>query len=244
MDRIVAQAASLAADTSSRSSAGMRAGRRPGGRTPRAPAAQPPAAPAPRPSPPRRSRPRRRRSSMRWSPSGEGPRREAARRAVELYRQALAIRPSWPRAVEPRHGALRGSIASPRRATRSGRRARDPQNGTAWAFKGLCEFRLKNYDTALADLHEARTRGVAGSREIADVARYHSAILLTRVGQFDQALKILSDFGLEGNDSPRHHRSDGAGGRCACRMLPGRTAGHKRELVLMAGRARYFRRRA
>ena len=77
-----------------------------------------------------------------------------------------------------------------------------PQNGTAWTFKGLCEFKLKNYDRALSDLAEARAHGVIDVQEIADVARYHSAILLTRIGQYDQALLTLSDFGVEGKDSP------------------------------------------
>jgi tetratricopeptide (TPR) repeat protein len=124
-------------------------------------------------------------------------------RAVDLYKQALAIRPTWAEGQWnlgtalyelERFGEARDAF---RRVV-----AAHPQNGTAWAFKGLCEFRLTNYDTALADLVQAKEHGVVGGQSIADVARYHSAILLTRIGQFDQALLVLNDFGLEGNDSP------------------------------------------
>ncbi len=114
-----------------------------------------------------------------------------------------------------------------------------PENGTAWAFKGLCEFRLKSYDTALSDLIEARTRGVVGGQSMTDVARYHSAILLTRIGEFDQALLILNDFGLEGNDSPGIIEAMGLA-VLRLPMLPADLPGARRELVLMAGRARYF----
>ena len=78
-------------------------------------------------------------------------------------------------------------------------------------FKGLTSFRLKHYDEALSDLMQARQRGVTGSRDIAEAARYHTAILLPATSSTEQALSVLSDFGLEGNDSPRDHRGDGAG---------------------------------
>ena len=76
------------------------------------------------------------------------------------------------------------------------------ENGTAWAFKGLCEFRLKNYDTALSDLTEARTRGVVGSRDVPTSPAITPRSCSPASAQFEQALRILSDFGLEGNDSP------------------------------------------
>jgi predicted Zn-dependent protease len=168
--------------------------------------------------------------------------REAAQldRAAELYRQALAIRPGWAEGqwnlgtvlyeIE-RFGEARDAF---RRVVTS-----HPENGTAWALKGLCEFRLKNYDAALADLIQARDKGVVGGQDLANVARYHSAILLTRIGQFDQALMILNDFGLEGNDSPGIIEALGLA-VLRMPMLPADLPGPRRELVLLAGRARYF----
>jgi tetratricopeptide (TPR) repeat protein len=161
-------------------------------------------------------------------------------RAIELYRQALAIRPSWAEGHWNVATALYELERFPE-ARDAFRRviALDPKNGTASAFKGLCEFRLKNYDTALSDLLEARTKGVVGGQALTEVARYHSAILLTRVAQYDQALMILDDFGLEGNDTPGVIE---AMGLAVLRMplLPADLPGARRELVLLAGRARFF----
>jgi tetratricopeptide (TPR) repeat protein len=206
---------------------------------PARPAAPKPAAPAPR-QPAAAAKPAAGRFDALVAEAAQAREAKQFDRAIELYRQALAIRPSWVEGqwnlgttlyeVE-RFGEARDAF---RRVVGA-----DPQNGTAWAFKGLCEFQLKNYDTAFSDLTEARTRGVVGGRSMADVARYHSAILLTRRGQFDQALQILSDFGLEGNDSPGIIEATGLA-VLRMPMLPADLPGTRRELVLMAGRARYY----
>ncbi len=160
-------------------------------------------------------------------------------RAIELYRQALAIRPAW---LEGRWnlGTALYEIERFGEARDAFRRvlAAHPENGTAWALKALCEFRLQNFDTALADLLKAKTHGVVGGQAVAEVARYHTAILLTRIGQFDQALLILNDFGLEGNDSPGVIEAMGLA-VLRLPMLPQDLPGPRRELVLMAGRARF-----
>jgi tetratricopeptide (TPR) repeat protein len=113
-----------------------------------------------------------------------------------------------------------------------------PENGSAWTFKGLCEFRLKNYDTALSDLLEGGARGLQ-NRELIGVARYHTAILMTRIEQYEQAMQVLYDFALEGSDSPRVIE---ALGLAVLRMplLPIDLPGSKRDLVMLAGRAAYF----
>ena len=114
-----------------------------------------------------------------------------------------------------------------------------PENGTAWALKGLCEFRLKNFDAALEDLLQARKLPITGGRDVLDVARYHAGILLTRAAQFDQALMILNDFGTQGNESPGVIEAMGLA-VLRMPMLPADLPGTKRDLVLLAGRARYF----
>jgi tetratricopeptide (TPR) repeat protein len=171
---------------------------------------------------------------------------EAARQAgnldeaAGLYAQALKIKPDWPEGAWSL-GAVLYDLDRFAEARDAFRRviAKHAENGTAWAFKGLCEYRLKNYDTAFADLLQARARGVGGAKSVADVARYHTAILATRMEQYEQGLGILADFALEGNDT--------AGiivgmGLAALRMplLPEELPGDKRELVMMAGRAQYF----
>jgi tetratricopeptide (TPR) repeat protein len=215
---------------------------------PSTPAAQaPPSGPAARPTATQKPTPPRARSSA--SPTKfdalaaeAGKARDAKQldRAVELYRQALVIRPAWD---EGRWslGAVLYELEQFGEARDAFRRvlAKHPENGTGWVFKGLCEFQLKNYDTALSDLIEAKARGVVGGQAMADVARYHSAIMLSRIGRFDQALHILDDFGLEGNDAPGVIEAMGLA-VLRMPMLPSDLPGGRRELVLMAGRARFL----
>jgi tetratricopeptide (TPR) repeat protein len=114
-----------------------------------------------------------------------------------------------------------------------------PENGDAWTLKGLCEFQLKDYETALNDLVNGRRFGFGSNQEIVSVARYHLAVLLTRVEEYEQATKLLNEFAHEGNDSPKVIEAMGI---AALRMplLPSEVPGSRREQVMMAGRAMFF----
>jgi tetratricopeptide (TPR) repeat protein len=160
--------------------------------------------------------------------------------AVPLYQQALAIKPTWPEGLWGL-GTSQYELEHFDDAREAFRRylTIDDKNGTGWAMKGLCEYRVKNYDTALSDLLQARAHGVTGSQQVAEVARYHTAILATRVERYEQALNILADFALEGNEAARVIEAMGLA-TLRLPMLPEEVPGEKREIVMMAGRARYF----
>ena len=114
-----------------------------------------------------------------------------------------------------------------------------PKNGAAFAFLGLCEFGVKDYDRSLEHLLQSRILGVGDTKELAGVARYHAAILMTRMEQFEQALETLGEFAGEGDDNPRVIE---AMGLATLRMplLPIEAPPERREMVLMAGRASYM----
>jgi tetratricopeptide (TPR) repeat protein len=114
-----------------------------------------------------------------------------------------------------------------------------PKNGAAYAFLGLCEFGLKEYDRALPNLLRSRTLGVGDTGDLGGVARYHAAILMSRMEQYEQALETLGEFAAEGNDNPRVIEAIGI---ATLRMpfLPTELPGDRREMVLMAGRASYL----
>ena len=160
--------------------------------------------------------------------------------AVTLYKRALALKPDWTEGWWSL-GTACYDLDRYAEANDAFRRvlAKDDSDGVTWVFKGLTSFKLKRYDEALAELTQARRRGVTASREIAESARYHTALLLSRNEEYEQALSVLSDFGLEGNDSPRIIE---ALGLATLRMpiLPDDLPGTRRELVMMAGRAQYF----
>jgi tetratricopeptide (TPR) repeat protein len=114
-----------------------------------------------------------------------------------------------------------------------------PKNGGAHAFLGLCEFGLKDYDRSLQHLLQSRILGVGDVPELGSVARYHAAILMTRIEQYEQALETLGEFAGEGNDNPRVIEAMGIA-TLRMPLLPTELPAERREMVLMAGRASHL----
>jgi tetratricopeptide (TPR) repeat protein len=114
-----------------------------------------------------------------------------------------------------------------------------PKNGAAFAFVGLCEFGLKEYDRSLQHLLQSRVLGVGDAPELGNVARYHAAILMTRAEQYEQALETLGEFASDGNDNARVIEAMGIA-TLRMPMLPTETPPDRREMILMAGRASYM----
>jgi len=113
-----------------------------------------------------------------------------------------------------------------------------PKNGAAFAFLGLCEYGLKDYDKALQHLLQSRIYGVGDTGDLGGVARFHAAILMTRIEQYEQALETLGEFASEGNDNPRVIEAMGIA-TLRMPMLPEELPPDRREMVLMAGRGSY-----
>jgi tetratricopeptide (TPR) repeat protein len=113
-----------------------------------------------------------------------------------------------------------------------------PQNGAAYAFLGLCEYGLKDYDKSLQHLLQSRMYGVGDTGDLGGVARFHAATLMSRISQFEQALETLGEFANEGNDNPRVIEAMGIA-TLRLPMLPEELPPDRREMVLMAGRASY-----
>ena len=114
-----------------------------------------------------------------------------------------------------------------------------PKNGAAYAFLGLCEFGIKEYDRSLQHLLQSRILGIGDVPDLGGVARYHAAILMSRMEQYEQALETLGEFAGEGNDNPRVIEAMGIA-TLRLPLLPVETPPDRREMVLMAGRASYL----
>ena len=114
-----------------------------------------------------------------------------------------------------------------------------PKNGAAYAFLGLCEFGVKEYDRSLQHLLQSRILGIGDGPDLGGVARYHAAILMSRMEQYEQALETLGEFAGEGNDNPRVIEAMGIA-TLRLPLLPVETPPDRREMVLMAGRASYL----
>ena len=159
--------------------------------------------------------------------------------AIALYAQAVKLKPDyvegfWYQGTAyytlDNHTQCRDAF---RRVIRLA-----PKNGAAYAFLGLCEFGLKEYDRSLHDLLQSRTLGVGDVPELGGTARYHAALLMTRAEQFEQALETLGEFAAEGNDNPRVIEAMGLA-TLRMALLPTEAPPTRREMVLMAGRASY-----
>lgn len=162
--------------------------------------------------------------------------------AIALYLQALRLKSDWAEGWWYLASIFydRDRYSEARDALRSLLSIQSQNgNGQAWALMGLCEFQLRNYDQALADIQYARTLGMGDNKEFIMVSRYHAAILLTRSGQFELGYEVLRLFAREGNESLSIIEALGAN---VLRMpfLPSEIPPDKRELVLLAGRAAFY----
>jgi len=175
--------------------------------------------------------------------------REAGRieEALGLYEKAVRLRPSWDegywyigtlyygldRYVEARDAFRRVLTAQEKNAG-----TKPLSNGRVYGMKGLCEFQIKNYEVALADLLKARDLGV-DSDELLSSVRYHTAIIMTRLEQYEFAMLNLQPFAQKGNDAPTVIE---AFGMASLRMplLPSELPPDRREMVLLAGRGSYY----
>ena len=157
--------------------------------------------------------------------------------AIALYRQALKSKPSWAEGwwylgtlfydLE-RHAEAREALQ--RLA------ALKPDGGPTWALIGLCEFRLREFQQALIHLMRARVLGLGGNEQIAFVANYHAALLLTRFEQFEGGTEILSQLAKQHPANPAIIEAFGIN-MLRLPYLPPELPPEKRELVLRMGRA-------
>ncbi|PYV14444.1 MAG: hypothetical protein DMG21_18140 [Acidobacteria bacterium] len=76
-----------------------------------------------------------------------------------------------------------------------------PALGASWAMLGLCEFETGEYKNSLIHLQKGRTLGLAGNQELTSVTRYHEAMLLNTVGEFELATELLNSLLAQGTES-------------------------------------------
>lgn len=167
--------------------------------------------------------------------------REAGRldEAVAAYRRGVGLQPSWDEGWWYLATTLyeQGRDADARAAfTRF--LSLKPETGSGFALRGLCEFRLRQYDRALADLRKARALGIGGNAELTRSAWYHTAILLLRDAQFELAVEPLT---MLARSEPEGGSLVDAIGLLVLRLpyLPSDVPPEKRGLIAAAGRAGY-----
>ena len=165
--------------------------------------------------------------------------REANRpqEAATLYRRALRQKPDWTEGWWYLGTILydRNSYAEAADALSHFVKL-EPKAAPGWAILGLCEFETGRYADSLAHVERGITLGLANDNPLAKVARYHSALLLTRSGQFERALVRFSELSTLGaNDQDTVVAAGLAGLRIP--ILPAELRPARRPLVEQVGRA-------
>jgi tetratricopeptide (TPR) repeat protein len=161
--------------------------------------------------------------------------------AALLYRQALALRPSWQEGWWSL-GTILYDHDSYAPAARAFRRliSIDPKNGTAHLMLALCEYQLNQDDRALEHIRAAKALGFKNEAEVHHVLHYHEAMLLLRKGRYDSAIDPLRALVDEGVDSGE---LDTALGLAVLLIRPKAAPADgtpEHQVVLRAGRAERF----
>ena len=160
--------------------------------------------------------------------------------SIALYQRTVKLRPSWAEGYWhlgtalyelDRYTDARNAFAHVVRM--------QPTHAAAFGFKGLCEFQLKNYETALSDLLQASEIGIPGPPDLIPSVAYHTAITMTRLEQYEFALTTLQSFAREGSDSPRIIEAFGIA-LLRIPMIPAELPAQRREMVMLAGRGAYY----
>jgi tetratricopeptide (TPR) repeat protein len=159
-------------------------------------------------------------------------------KAIELYQQAVAIKPDWAEGWW-----FLGTLAYDSDQYMIGARAfsefvKLDEKATAWGFLGLCEFEIADYDHSLEHIRRALTIATGIEPGVDQVLRFHEVMLLTKLGLFDQATPKFRPFVRRG---VKNQTLVAAVGLTALRraMLPAEIPGPEQALVAAAGQAAY-----
>lgn len=160
-------------------------------------------------------------------------------KAMELYRQALQLRPAWTEGWW-----FLGTLSYDSDHYESGVRAfaefvkLDEKTAMGWGFLGLCEFETGKREQALEHIRRALGLGTPIDPAIEQVLRFHEVLLLVRLGLFDQAMPRFTPFVRKGI---KNQTFLAALGLTALRraLLPNEIPTGERALVAAAGEAAY-----
>jgi tetratricopeptide (TPR) repeat protein len=157
--------------------------------------------------------------------------------AVGLYKRAVALQPSWTEGYwhlgtiyydTDRHRECRDAFTHVVE--------QEPGHGAAWAFRGLCDFKLREYAAALDHLSKARQLGVGDDASFVAVVGYHRGILLARFEQFERAYEVGAAFVKGGNAGPEILDAIGIA-MLRLPLLPDEVPAEQRDLVRLTGKA-------
>ena len=160
-------------------------------------------------------------------------------RAIDLYQQALKLNSQWSDGWwflgSLQYGA--GAYAEARDAL-SHYLKLTPNAAPAFAMRGLCEFETGEYGLSLNDIQRALSLGAANQSRNEKILRYHEALLLTRTGRFEDALRSYAFFTREDDSNPELLLSLGLAG-LRTPLLPRELKADQQDTYISAGKATF-----
>ncbi len=160
-------------------------------------------------------------------------------RAIELYSQAVQMNSRWPDGWwflgTLQYGT--GEFAAARDAL-SQYISLTPNAGPATAMRGLCEFETGQYSDSLKDIQRGLSMGAANQPRNEKILRYHEALLLTRGGRFEDALRAFAFFTSDPDPNPEFFLGLGLAG-LRTPVLPKELRADRQELYASAGKAAF-----
>jgi tetratricopeptide (TPR) repeat protein len=158
-------------------------------------------------------------------------------KAIELYKKALKLKPAWEEGL----WSL-GSIAYDldrypdcASAFRSLTKVK-PDGAPGWTMAGLCQYKLRDFDTALVSLAHAEKLEFNENVELARLARLHYALVLNKAGTFEKAITVLTELTRIDKKSPEIIAAAGIAG-LRQPWLPPEVPEPQRDLVYKLGDA-------
>jgi tetratricopeptide (TPR) repeat protein len=159
--------------------------------------------------------------------------------ALELYQQAVQLKPDWPDGwwfLGMMQYGSGGNSAARDALTRYIELV--PTSGPAFAVRGLCEFEMSDYPRSLQDIQRGLSMGAADGGRNEGILRYHEAILLTAAGEFEDALRAFTLLSRYGETDPELPLAIGLAG-LRMPLLPKDIAPAQRDLLLATGHAAF-----
>jgi len=158
-------------------------------------------------------------------------------KAVDLYRQALKLKPDWEEGLASL-GSIEYDLDRYKECVSAFGKLTElkPAAAPAWTMAGLCEFKLRNYGSALDDFKQVEKLEFQENAELARAARLHYALVLTKSESFEKAVAVLTDLTRVNKKTPEISAAAGIAG-LRRPWVPAEVPESERELVYRLGDA-------
>lgn len=158
--------------------------------------------------------------------------------AVNLYRQAVQLRPDWAEGwwylgtIAYDRGQFQEAVEALSKVTTLA-----PRDANAFAMLGLSEAKLDQNQAALNHLTQALTLGVGDQANMRQVVLFAQANLFLAEGAFGHAQEILDQLAKERNNADEDLLFALGRSVLGVKSIDSRTAFETRDLILTAGKA-------